>query len=442
MPSEKLSPEYLSDETSSQFDTNLRRCDVSVQDKQVEDDLLAKKDTCKMNKQELLQPKQEDVAVSEEDLDSLNTKEENEPGFVYVDLHATRKEVQCPICLGIIKKTRTVMECLHRFCRECIDKSMRMGNNECPACRTHCASRRSLRDDPRFDELIAVLYPDIRKFEEEELAFYEEDEVRNKQIQESITQVLIKQSEALGKKRPANKDIAGPSVTKSQQKHQNLHSRKRRRRRNSSVEYQDSENNDDVNDSDKQFSINEHHQEIKPRRARSRASIELSHSPSATNLSGGSFNDYVEHNKEERDKSPSLTIGKERLSWGRAGARSNTRHVNVGDISRRRLRLAKLVDFLHNLEENDDESALATPMKNEKAQRISMRDPNGTHSHQSMLQPSSCSNGKQAQVVDLLQNRLHRLDREKTLPGANAMVTSCISNGEQFVGMQVYGSYY
>lgn len=40
-------------------------------------------------------------------------------------------------------------------------------NNECPACRTHCASRRSLRDDPRYDELIASLYPDIKKFEDE-----------------------------------------------------------------------------------------------------------------------------------------------------------------------------------------------------------------------------------------------------------------------------------
>ncbi|MED6185249.1 hypothetical protein PIB30_055243, partial [Stylosanthes scabra] len=44
-------------------------------------------------------------------------------GYVYVELLEIRKDVQCPICLGIIKKTRTVMECLHRFCRECIDKS-------------------------------------------------------------------------------------------------------------------------------------------------------------------------------------------------------------------------------------------------------------------------------------------------------------------------------
>jgi hypothetical protein len=40
-------------------------------------------------------------------------------------------------------------------------------NNECPACRTHCKSRRSLRDDPNFDALILALYPDIDKYEEE-----------------------------------------------------------------------------------------------------------------------------------------------------------------------------------------------------------------------------------------------------------------------------------
>ncbi|KAL0398569.1 UNVERIFIED_CONTAM: putative E3 ubiquitin-protein ligase RING1a [Sesamum radiatum] len=98
---------------------------------------------------------------------------------------------------GIIRKTRTVMECLHRFCRECIDKSMRLGNNECPACRTHCASRRSLRDDPNYDALIAALYPDIDKYEEEELAFHEEEKARNKQYVAMQTSMEVGEIEIL-----------------------------------------------------------------------------------------------------------------------------------------------------------------------------------------------------------------------------------------------------
>ncbi|XP_063943024.1 putative E3 ubiquitin-protein ligase RING1a [Daucus carota subsp. sativus] len=45
----------------------------------------------------------------------------------------------------------------------------------------HCASRRSLRDDPKYDELISALYPDIEKYEEEETAFHEEERIRNEQ---------------------------------------------------------------------------------------------------------------------------------------------------------------------------------------------------------------------------------------------------------------------
>ena len=87
------------------------------------------------------------------------------------------------------------MGCLHRFCKECIDKSMRLGyftlslshsntlthinmsviftklfavrNKECPACRKHCASRRSLRDDLVFDKIIGSLFPDLEKYEKE-----------------------------------------------------------------------------------------------------------------------------------------------------------------------------------------------------------------------------------------------------------------------------------
>ena len=52
--------------------------------------------------------------------------------------------LHCPVCMLILKKTKVVMTCLHRFCEECIDKCLRLNKNECPACRAHVPSRRSL----------------------------------------------------------------------------------------------------------------------------------------------------------------------------------------------------------------------------------------------------------------------------------------------------------
>ncbi len=54
-------------------------------------------------------------------------------------------EFQCPVCLGYIKTTRIVKECLHRFCNECIEKCLRSGMKHCPQCRMYIPSRRSLR---------------------------------------------------------------------------------------------------------------------------------------------------------------------------------------------------------------------------------------------------------------------------------------------------------
>ncbi|KAH8045391.1 hypothetical protein JL720_16711 [Aureococcus anophagefferens] len=65
----------------------------------------------------------------------------------------------------ILHKTKIVMECLHRFCSECIQKCLRVGKNECPSCRIHVPSRRSLRPDPNFDALISKIYPDLGAFE-------------------------------------------------------------------------------------------------------------------------------------------------------------------------------------------------------------------------------------------------------------------------------------
>ncbi|KAM6572533.1 hypothetical protein CsatA_016613 [Cannabis sativa] len=312
-------------------------------------------------KQQASDDDDEDDDEDEDEEDSEGTPSSSsqlKPEFVSVELPEIRKDVQCPICLGIIKKTRTVMECLHRFCRECIDKSMRMGNNECPACRTHCASRRSLRDDPNYDALIAILYPDIEKYEEEELAFHEDERTRNKQIQASIAQIFQRQSEALIKRRTLGKDTPDTYTARTQRNHRNSYSRRRNSR---AVELQESEDNEERNDNNigkGESSNDENHIETRHRRRKRRAGTRSSQpSSSVANSDGNTENDF-EVNGERRGISPVIAWNSEMLAWGRGGARSNTRHGNAGGCnnkSSRNTRLTKLVDYLHSLEENSDE---------------------------------------------------------------------------------------
>nr|XP_025703102.1 uncharacterized protein LOC112803860 [Arachis hypogaea] len=68
-------------------------------------------------------------------------------------------------CMKIAYKTNKFQK--HKLAlieRKCFEGSR---NNECPICRTHYASHRSLRDDPKYDAFIATLYLDIKKYEKE-----------------------------------------------------------------------------------------------------------------------------------------------------------------------------------------------------------------------------------------------------------------------------------
>ncbi|KAG6506157.1 hypothetical protein ZIOFF_031475 [Zingiber officinale] len=277
-------------------------------------------------------------------------------GFIFVKLADIRKEVQCPICLGIIRKTRTVMECLHRFCRECIDKSMRLGNNECPACRTHCASRRSLRDDPNYDALIAALYPDIDKYEEEELAFHEEEKSRNKKIQAYIAETFRRQSEALGRRRSSTRANT-PFGRKPQGSYQgHLRGRGRNIGNDAAVIGSDEEEETNANDESKDSSsADEPSPDRKPKRckrwgappARTAGSVDMAEE-----------NEDFEINREPLGTLPLRAGNREMLAWGKNGTRSQTRHNTSGGSNGRLTkggRVAKLVDYLRNLEEVDDE---------------------------------------------------------------------------------------
>jgi len=107
-----------------------------------------------------------------------------------------KEETQCMICFDLIKNTRTVKECLHRFCSECIECAMRVNSKECPLCKTHIPSRRSLRDDFAFDKLIEAICGDPAKFREEQGKETEQWWAENKTSFKHIGEAYNKQKQA------------------------------------------------------------------------------------------------------------------------------------------------------------------------------------------------------------------------------------------------------
>ena len=66
-----------------------------------------------------------------------------------------------------MRDATAVSECLHRFCQQCINQSLRHHKKECPQCRVACPSHRNLRKDDVFDRIIGSIYPDLEKAEYE-----------------------------------------------------------------------------------------------------------------------------------------------------------------------------------------------------------------------------------------------------------------------------------
>ncbi|KAL0865643.1 hypothetical protein Bca101_044761 [Brassica carinata] len=301
---------------------------------------------------------EEEEALEEEEEDpkerspSSTSEEQSESEFMEsVELEDIRKYVQCPICLGIIRKTRTVMGCLHRFCQECIDKSMRFGNHECPACRKHCASRRSLRPDPKFDAFIAATFGNIDSNEEKDLEFDEDELARNKQIQASIAQVSQRQSKALAKRKSLDAGVLPRSQPSGSG------SRRRRNSRNMEQDTSEAAHDDDGdNNRGKASSSAEPSAEMLQRKRKTRAATRSTDHPSSSSCPNNNDNcaNNVTEEAHHRDSRGILSHG---LAWGRGGTRSNARQGNSNQgasssKSVRNARLNRLVDYLGSLESN------------------------------------------------------------------------------------------
>ncbi|PKU75908.1 Putative E3 ubiquitin-protein ligase RING1a [Dendrobium catenatum] len=311
-------------------------------------------------------------------------------------------------------------------------------NNECPACRTHCASRRSLRDDPNFDALIAALYPDIDKYEEEELAFHEEERNRykkvvkhslnniyyyissercvhfpvtnkilSKQIQASIAETFRRQSEALGKRRPMSMRRSDCSYRTGQRQNGYLRGRGKATARNASPAVSDDDDDEYANGNDAgkdSSSAEEASPDRRPKRCRLMAAPRSSPARIAGNVDLGYGENYdLEMNRETMRTSP-LRAGNRELSWGKGGARSQTRHGNSSGSNGRFLkaaRLARLMEYLRNLEENEDKFiAIQTSVQVEGVAVFVKRRQNDSVELSNQVEKVQADSSEEFQILD------------------------------------------
>ena len=70
-----------------------------------------------------------------------------------------RDELICPICLDIMENVM-VTKCLHRYCRDCINKHLRQVDvkRDCPSCRINLNTNRSLRKDIAMDAVVNLFF--------------------------------------------------------------------------------------------------------------------------------------------------------------------------------------------------------------------------------------------------------------------------------------------
>ena len=62
---------------------------------------------------------------------------------------------ECSICLDTFSDPHVIPECLHRFCGGCVKESIRKCGGKCPTCRARITTKRGLRKDNDFQDLVS-----------------------------------------------------------------------------------------------------------------------------------------------------------------------------------------------------------------------------------------------------------------------------------------------
>jgi E3 ubiquitin-protein ligase RNF1/2 len=66
------------------------------------------------------------------------------------------KMLKCPICCNIMSFPVFTKNCMHRFCRNCIEPEIKSERRQCPICRALINSHRELKEDSTIVGLLEI----------------------------------------------------------------------------------------------------------------------------------------------------------------------------------------------------------------------------------------------------------------------------------------------
>ncbi|CAD8107772.1 unnamed protein product [Paramecium sonneborni] len=107
-----------------------------------------------------------------------------------------KEDLQCPICLSLFEQPVYIKDCSHRYCKKCIEKSIRLQKDKsCPTCRKKIATRRDLRVDEVVTKILNTVVPDIEQYRiQEEIQIQQaiknlsQQRQKNEEIQKLVSQ--------------------------------------------------------------------------------------------------------------------------------------------------------------------------------------------------------------------------------------------------------------
>ena len=120
-----------------------------------DDDSKKEEEKRRRRKNEQQQQQQQEVTTTTTTTLGSNNNNNDDKKILYRDVRA---DTRCSICWGTVKNCVTVRVCLHRFCNDCVQESIRKNQMCCPECRAKVASRRDFVKDPKFDAIVSAIY--------------------------------------------------------------------------------------------------------------------------------------------------------------------------------------------------------------------------------------------------------------------------------------------